>query len=381
MHWLSRMCNNVVLLTVVSILIALTGCAEPQAEVEKAPGQYEVGRVPEDVAFVEKTLEVNPKDAEAYYNIGEDYALEDNEKAIKAYQQAIKIDQNHASAYGGLGLCYGAMKNYKKSVNSYNKSIEIDPYNADTQLGIGDSYAALGQSPEATNAYSKAAMIYISWSQREDAISAFKAALKVASNEKQIAQINIEVGTLFEEINRFEEGLEAYKNAIKTLSDDYFKQIIYKKIAKILIVKLNRYEDAIEPLKKAIHIFPQDSILYTWLGNCYARLQRHQEAVDAYDQAIKIEPDDHQTLSFMGRCYNMLGDYQKAKDCLEKACKLTDYKNHEYMAALAFVYAENGNFDKAVEYQSKAIELADDKIKIEHEKRLETYKAHKPWRE
>ena len=37
MHWLSRMCKNVVLLTVVSILIALTGCAEPQAEVEKAP--------------------------------------------------------------------------------------------------------------------------------------------------------------------------------------------------------------------------------------------------------------------------------------------------------------------------------------------------------
>ncbi len=36
---------------------------------------------------------------------------------------------------------------------------------------------------------------------------------------------------------------------------------------------------------------------------------------------------------------------------------------------------------KVVEFYKKAIELADDETKIEYKKRLEAYKANKPWRE
>ena len=41
----------------------------------------------------------------------------------------------------------------------------------------------------------------------------------------------------------------------------------------------------------------------------------------------------------------------------------------------------NGDFNKAIEYQKKAIELADDQTKEEYKKRLKAYEAHKPWRE
>lgn len=309
--------------------------------------EYEAGRFTEAITFFEKALEVNSKDAEAYYSIGECYALEDNEKAIKAYQQAIKINPKHAAAYWGLGLCYGAMKNYQQSINNYKEAIRIDPRNADTHFGLGDSYAALGQSSEATSAYSKAAMMYKLQGQYDGAIESFKAAIQTANTKKQIARINIDLGTLFTQLRRFEEAIEVYQYAIKNLDSDHFKFFLYKEMASIFVIEMKRYDDAIPLLKRAININPQESILYTWLGNCYASLGQHQEAVDTYGQAIKINPNDFHTLSLMGQCYNMLGDYKKAKGCLEKAIELAD----------------------------------DDKAKAEYEKRLKAYESRKPWRE
>ncbi len=417
--------------------------------------KFEAGKFSEALTYFGKVITVNPKYAEAYYDVGECYAyLEQNEKAIRAYQQAVEIDPKHAAAYWGLGLCYGAMKNYLQSINSYKEAIKIDSQNADTYFGLGDSCAALRQNSEATIAYSKAAMLYKIQGQYESAIESFKAAIQTANNKNQIARINIDLGALFTQLRRFEEAIEVYQNAIKNLDSDHFQYFLYKEMASILVIEMKRYDDAIPLLKKAININPQESILYTWLGNCYARLRQHKEAVDTYSQATKINPNDFQTLSFMGQCYNMLGDYQKAKDCLEKAikiepknsyahaslghtylskdqyanaidayvtaislepnnplllcdlahlrstcpeakfrngeeavnlaqkaCELTNYESDVCVAVLAAAYAEVGDFDKAIEYQEKAIELADADGKIEYAKRLDSYKAKKPWRE
>ena len=41
-----------------------------------------------------------------------------------------------------------------------------------------------------------------------------------------------------------------------------------------------------------------------------------------------------------------------------KACKLTGWKNPNYLATLAAAFAEAGNFDDAVKWEEKAIELS-----------------------
>ena len=79
--------------------------------------------------------------------------------------------------------------------------------------------------------------------------------------------------------------------------------------------------------------------------------------------------------------YSRLGQRQEAIESYEQACMLTNYKDHIYISALATAYAECKNFNKAIEYQRKAIELSDDQTKEEYKKRIEAYKAHKPWRE
>src|SRR5262249_19208480 len=48
-------------------------------------------------------------------------------------------------------------------------------------------------------------------------------------------------------------------------------------------------------------------------------------------------------------------DGKRAVEAATRACELTDWKENEFLDTLAAAYAEVGDFDKAVEYQKKAV--------------------------
>jgi len=83
------------------------------------------------------------------------------------------------------------------------------------------------------------------------------------------------------------------------------------------------------------------------------------------------------------------GDKAVALAC--KACELTNYQDRHIVNVLAAAYAECGDFDKAIEYQKKAIKLVeDDQCGDDYERfsgsedykeRLASYKQKKPWRQ
>ena len=78
-------------------------------------------------------------------------------------------------------------------------------------------------------------------------------------------------------------------------------------------------------------------------------------------------------------------DDAKAVENATKACELTDWKNADYVDTLAASYAEAGDFDSAVEWQKKAIDLLTEDISAEsrsnYESRLNLYQSGKPYRE
>jgi serine/threonine-protein kinase len=60
---------------------------------------------------------------------------------------------------------------------------------------------------------------------------------------------------------------------------------------------------------------------------------------------------------------------------------LTEWKQSGYFDTLAAAYAEAGEFDEAVRWQTKAMEEVPESEKADFHVRLELYKAGKPYRD
>ena len=71
-------------------------------------------------------------------------------------------------------------------------------------------------------------------------------------------------------------------------------------------------------------------------------------------------------------------DGKRALEAAQKAYELAKGPNE--LATLAATYAELDEFDKAVEWQTKAIELAPKAQKDQYQQRLKLYQDKKPYR-
>lgn len=119
-------------------------------------------------AFVElqKSLELDYKNKEAHNALGIIYLqkLEDYEKAIFHFKEALKIDRNYPEAANNLGTAYARTKRYNEAIEYYKQSIN-NPQYRNTALALNN----LG-------------MVYYRINKIDDAVDAFKEALKRHSN-------------------------------------------------------------------------------------------------------------------------------------------------------------------------------------------------------
>ena len=70
-----------------------------------------------------------------------------------------------------------------------------------------------------------------------------------------------------------------------------------------------------------------------------------------------------------------LRDGQRAMQLAQRACELTEWKEHNLLDTLAAAYAQLGEFDRAIDYQTKAIELAPKKTSKQYRTNLELYRV------
>jgi tetratricopeptide (TPR) repeat protein len=91
------------------------------------------------------------------------YRADDDEKAIEAFQAAIKLDPELAEAYFRLGLAHDAVgmekeaeDAYQKAVQKYKKHLEANSKDAEGHYNLGQTYAGLHLYTEAVKEYRQA---------------------------------------------------------------------------------------------------------------------------------------------------------------------------------------------------------------------------------
>jgi tetratricopeptide (TPR) repeat protein len=131
------------------------------------------------------------------------------------------------------------------------------------------------------------------------------------------------------------------------------------------------------------------------LAHIKGKLGRHEEAIRLYEEVLEISRrhyDSKHTTTLQSM--RELAWYLATVDCAKfrngqralvlagEACTLTEYEDPYALDALAASNAEMGNFEAAVKWSTKALDLVKSKrTREEFVKHLESFQARRPWRE
>jgi len=320
----------------------------------------ELGRHEEALQPLRRYLETNPNDATSFGFLAMLYRqLSRYEEAIITYKKAITIDPNDANLYGCLGYAYLDLDRYEEVIGSFSRAVEIDPNEPSNYLPLLVAY-------EKSDRY-------------EEVRQTCKKAILIDPND---AKTYTFLGSACRQLGLYEEGVQAFKQALR-IDPNYADAYLH---LGHVYYALTRYEEAIQSYKQVVEIDPNRADAYYNLGYAYSKLGRYEQEVEAYRQAISIDPNELSSLNNLAWLYSTCpeDEFRNGKAAVELARRslaLPVPNNHGSLDTLAAAYAECGDFEKAIEYQKKAIELAGDNAKPGYEKRLAAYRAKKPWRD
>jgi len=235
--------------------------------------------------------------AQEYYDTGLDFlAKKMYDEAIAAYQKAIEINPEYATAHYNLGLAYYyGKKMYDEAIGVYKEAIETNPEYSKAYRYLGVAYRQKGMNDEAIGAYKKAIELSPQYTE--------------AHNELGIAYYNKKM---------YDEAIGAYERAIET-NPEYASA--YSNLG--LAYRLKKmYDEAIAAYQKAVEINPEYTLAHNGLGLAYYSREMYDEAIAAYQKAVETNANYSAAHNNLAQAYYEKGEYGLASEHRDRAAEL-----------------------------------------------------------
>jgi tetratricopeptide (TPR) repeat protein len=149
---------------------------------------------------------------------------------------------------------------------------------------------------------------------------------------------------------------------------------------------LGRFGDSLSHIREATRIDPDFADAHNNLGNALKNLQRLDEALTQYRETLRIDPGHAHAHNNLAWLYATSHDdaIRDGSRAVEHALRAVDQQgegNPLLLDTLAAAYAEARDFEAALRWQTKAVELAPAPHKGELVQRLKLYEQQKSYRE
>jgi tetratricopeptide (TPR) repeat protein len=223
------------------------------------------------------------------------------EKALRAFENALKYAADHTDVYNSMGDVYHAQHHNEEALKAYETAIRYDPRSTWAWYGIGNTYKRQRNFEEALDAYQQVTTI--------------------DPDDAQSAWAWYEQGKIQQRLNHLSEALDAYERA--TITGQKAKDLaLFHRDRGAVYEKLEKFADALAEAEKALSFDPEDISSYRNKGFALGKLERFDEALQTFEEAIRRKPDYPNAHLGKGKVLRQLGKYQEALQEIEEAIRL-----------------------------------------------------------
>ena len=355
-----------------------------------------------------RAIELDPNSAEALYRRGLIFLSRQKlEEAIADFREAIRAQPGMAQYHFSLGEAQSLRNDLQAGLASFDAAIRIDPRHPAAHRKRAAIHEIQGESRKAERDTARAQLMEkrllgsfehapagelhreASWAaetgNHDIAIELYGQLLgtKLSRESASVAYMNR--GNSYLALNEIEKGLHDYARALEANPRNAG---VYVNRATIALGRKD-YEAVIADCTQAIQLDPSVGEAYINRAIAYADLEKLAESIADLEKAIALN-GKRLDVAFNQLAWIRATSREKAfrhgNEAIKagtRACELTNWENPGVIDTLAAAYAENGEFEKAVETQTRA--LSSDKlppeIRKEMEDRLAQFKNREPYRE
>lgn len=263
--------------------------------------------------------------ADSYNRLGTLYYRQgDMDKAIAAFEKALKRSPHHKTAKQNLNQLYrqkafNALKRraFDEATTYFQKAIRLDPENATTYRVIGDGYALASEYAQAITYYQKA----------------LELAPDDAEVQKNLALTYTNYGVVLRNKGEWDAAIRAYRDAL-ALQPTY--QIAKTNLIDALSQKASAQrqaghtDDAIKTYLELQKLQPDDTTIASLIGELYLLKGRdYPAAISAFHKVYTTQPTDKQAKQNLIAAYQQYAktlrnrrEYAAALEQLQKAAAL-----------------------------------------------------------
>lgn len=280
-----------------------------------------------EAAFV-RASELAPDEVDPYLDLGALYsnAQPRPQRAVEAFEAAIRLKPMHAGAHHGLGMALSQLGEPQRAEQEFQRAAQLAPTNPIPRHALGRLYATSNRLDEALAAYSEAirlqpnlvvsrvdrGRIYLHRHQWQAARDDFRAATELAPAN---AEAQLGLGQVSQQLGDVQAANKAYRAAIRANPK---LALAYNNLAWLQAAAGEVSPEAVEWARRAVELAPQTSAFRDTLGWLLHLQGDHVNAKAELERAAQQEATAD-ILYHLGAVYAALGERGPAREALSQA--------------------------------------------------------------
>lgn len=314
-------------------------------------------------------------------------------RLITAANTMIQQDPTNAQAYLMRASAFMLQKKYPQSLTDADQAIKLNPKLAQAHLvratvhhrqqkpeeALQDATRATQADPDFAPAFVMRGGILASQEKYTEAAEDFSKAIKLSPGETRVLVMR---STCYRHMRRYDDAL---KDVTQVLTAEP-ANIFALQARAACLTEMRRFNAALEDLNELVRLEPDNIAGLVQRAFVYGKSAEFEKEHTDLQRALELKPNDASVQNNLAWALatcpeEMLRDGRKAVQLATKACEANQWKSPLTIDTLAACHAEAGDFDKAVEMQQKAMDLAEAAAKARYAVRLELYRRKEAFHE